>query len=151
MRISPSEITTKSDGTLDSGRSGKSKTQALDGGTGSLSSVQRAAVAVSAASTAPGGPDAWVSPIAADALLLRGRLALLDGKLRVGHISRSSLYPTLLLHKQKNQVGWNFEYDTRCPQTRRLPAMHLEVTQPGNGDDSRLSSDAVDDSLRFFI
>lgn len=42
-----------------------------------------AAEAAYLAATAPGEADEWAPPLAADALLMRGRLALLDGKLRV--------------------------------------------------------------------
>lgn len=86
-RISPVAIAATSGGTVASGRSGKSGTQSSSGGDSVDSEVKAAGVAAAAAliaTTAPGGVDDWASPMAADALLLRGRLALLDGKLRVG-------------------------------------------------------------------
>lgn len=63
-----------------------------------MNSEARAAGAAAAAAqltaTAPGEVDGWAPPMAADALLIRGRLALLDGKLRVGGVSIESRPPT---------------------------------------------------------
>lgn len=89
-RISPVAIAVTSAGTQNSGRSGKSGTQSSAGGD-SVDSESRAVGAAAAAAqlmaTAPGEVDGWAPPMAADALLIRGRLALLDGKLRVGDFS----------------------------------------------------------------
>lgn len=91
-RISPRAIKPTSGGTLESNQSSKSggKTS-LSGDDPILSREQKnevaAATAAQIAATSPGEVDGWVAPLAADALLLRGRLALLDGKLRVGLVS----------------------------------------------------------------
>lgn len=92
-RISPVAIAATSAGTQNSGRSGKSGTQSSAGGD-SVDSETRATGAAAAAAqvmaTAPGEVDGWAPPMAADALLIRGRLALLDGKLRVSEYSIQS-------------------------------------------------------------
>lgn len=92
-RISPVAIAATSAGTLASGRSGKSGTQSSSGGDSVESEARTAGAAAAAAqltATAPGEVDGWAPPMAADALLIRGRLALLDGKLRVGGFSIQS-------------------------------------------------------------
>lgn len=87
-RISPAAIATPTTGTPQSGQSARSDAR---GSVGTLSSENRTAAvaaetatAAQAAATAPGAAEGWVAPMAAEVLLLRGRLALLDGKLRVG-------------------------------------------------------------------
>ncbi|CAM9135050.1 unnamed protein product [Scytosiphon promiscuus] len=97
-RISPAAVRTPTPAP-DTGRSGKS------GGThGSSSTVSADEMAVEAAeaahiaATAPGQTDAWAPPMAAKALLMRGRLALLDGKLRVCRHHASRGLAVLLRH-----------------------------------------------------
>lgn len=59
-----------------------------------MDSEKRAATeAAHMAATAPDQPDGWAPPMAADALLMRGRLALLDGKFRVGRVEVVSFHP----------------------------------------------------------
>lgn len=93
-RISPAAVAAASAGiTLASGRSGKSGTQSSAGGDSIDSEAKAmgaAAAAAQLAATAPGEVDGWAPPMASDALLIRGRLALLDGKLRVGGVSPES-------------------------------------------------------------
>lgn len=90
-RISPTSIAKTSASPPDSSRSGKSQAPASSQG-GSLSNEKKLAAAATAAkhiaATAPGKADGWAPPMAADALLLRGRLALLDGKLRVRKVEK---------------------------------------------------------------
>lgn len=52
----------------------------VDNGAAAIAAV---AAAKHAAATAPDAPGGWIALLAAEALLLRGRLALFDGKLRV--------------------------------------------------------------------
>ncbi|CAM9352028.1 unnamed protein product, partial [Ectocarpus sp. 13 AM-2016] len=92
-RISPEAIPTPT-APLDTGRSGKSaatQESSLSVHPDGIESEKRAATeAAHMAATAPDQPDGWAPPMAADALLMRGRLALLDGKFRVcrHHASR---------------------------------------------------------------
>lgn len=99
-RISPAAIPTQTP-QPDTSRSGKSAGTQASGVSASADSMNTgkkdaaaAAAAEYIAATAPDEADGWAPPMAADALLMRGRLALLDGKLRVrivlacvGHIS----------------------------------------------------------------
>lgn len=61
--------------------------------------AEAAAAAAQLTATAPGEVDGWAPPMAADALLIRGRLALLDGKLRVGGVS---------IESGRSALGWFF-------------------------------------------
>lgn len=107
-RISPGAIKLTSGGTLEGSKSGKSgKNASLSGDDPILSREQKdevaKATAAQIAASSLGEVDGWVAPLAADALLLRGRLALLDGKLRVGHVApqTSVLSPFILRQKIK--------------------------------------------------
>lgn len=83
-RISPAAIRAPTP-PPDTGRSGKSAgTHASSSSASGDNMVAEAAEAAYMAATAPGETDGWAPPMAAEALLMRGRLALLDGKLRVG-------------------------------------------------------------------
>eukprot|EP00752_Nemacystus_decipiens_P012187 g10805.t1 len=89
-RISPAAIPAPAAPLLDTGRSGKSSgthASAISTSDNSMDSCVKAEAVAAAeaefiASTAPDEVDGWSPPMAADALLMRGRLALLDGKLR---------------------------------------------------------------------
>lgn len=94
-RISPTAIPEPSSQTLDSGRSGKSGAQgsSVEGSVRSASTTSKAgAGAGDLTVTASGEADAWAPPMAAEALLIRGQLALLDGKLRVGGVESHGLH-----------------------------------------------------------
>lgn len=87
-RISSKAIQGTSGGTPGTGRSARSensppsdRSSTHDNGTAAAAAA--AAAVKHAAAAAPGAADGWAAPIGAEALLLRGRLALLDGKLRV--------------------------------------------------------------------
>lgn len=96
-RFSTKAIVGLNTGGLDSGRS------AFSGRTGSGNgSVQndhdtsasiKLTAAAHIASTAKGAAEGWVVPMAAEVLLMRGRLALLDGKLRVRKLRASIEVP----------------------------------------------------------
>lgn len=95
-RVSPVATKANAGGNLDFASNGKSGAQASSD-EGCLSNENNAAAEATAAhlaATAPGEIDSWAPVMAADALLLRGRLALLDGKLRV-----SSPIPLWIFHE----------------------------------------------------
>lgn len=66
--------------------------------------------------TASGGADAWAPPMAAETLLMRGQLALLDGKLRVGgaeshglhggYLRKRGVYPLTLSELLESREGF---------------------------------------------
>lgn len=110
-RISPGAIKPTSGGTVEGSKPGKSgKNASLSGDDPILSREQKeqvdTATAAQIAASSLGEVDGWVAPLAADALLLRARLALLDGKLRVGHVApqTSVLAPFTLKQKTKMHV-----------------------------------------------
>lgn len=87
-RISPKSIKTPVTSTPRSENSSPSDKAAQNGGdavddAGAVAAAVALATDEHAKATAPEAPDGWVAPVCAEALLLRGRLALLDGKLRV--------------------------------------------------------------------
>ncbi|CAM9390873.1 unnamed protein product, partial [Hapterophycus canaliculatus] len=105
-RISPAAIRAPNPppDTSRSGKSGGTHGSSASASADSKGRGTRAALAADAAeaayiaATAPGETDEWAPPIAADALLLRGRLALLDGKLRVCRHHASRGLAVLLRH-----------------------------------------------------
>lgn len=104
-RISPEAIPAPT-APLDTGRSGKSaatQESSLSVLPDGMESEKRAATeAAHMAATAPDQPDGWAPPMAADALLMRGRLALLDGKFRVCQVEVVNIYPCTLLYRQNS-------------------------------------------------
>lgn len=87
-RISPKSINRSSSGTPQTERSSRSENPtssdgSLTGDKGIAAAVAAEAAVKHATAAAPGAADGWVAAVGAEALLLRGRLALLDGKLRV--------------------------------------------------------------------
>eukprot|EP00903_Cladosiphon_okamuranus_P012352 g11581.t1 len=104
-RISPAAIPAPAP-PPDTGRSGKSSVthaSAISTSDNSMDSCTKAAAAVAAetefiAATTPDKVDGWAPPMAAEALLMRGRLALLDGKLRVCRHHASRGLAVLLRH-----------------------------------------------------
>ncbi|CAN0183838.1 unnamed protein product, partial [Pylaiella littoralis] len=103
-RISPAAIPTQTP-QPDTSRSGKSAGTQASGVSASADSMNTgkkdaaaAAAAEYIAATAPDEADGWAPPMAADALLMRGRLALLDGKLRVCRHHASRGLAILLRH-----------------------------------------------------
>ncbi|CAM9209213.1 unnamed protein product [Ectocarpus sp. 4 AP-2014] len=110
-RISPEAIPTPT-APLDTGRSGKSaatQESSLSVHPDGMDSEKRAATeAAHMAATAPDQPDGWAPPMAADALLMRGRLALLDGKFRVCRHHASRGLAVLLRHGLGGKGGKSF-------------------------------------------
>ncbi|CAB1113909.1 unnamed protein product [Ectocarpus sp. CCAP 1310/34] len=110
-RISPAAIPTPT-APLDTGRSGKSaatQESSLSVHPDGMESGERAATeAAHMAATAPDQPDGWAPPMAADALLMRGRLALLDGKFRVCRHHASRGLAVLLRHGLGEKGGKSF-------------------------------------------
>ncbi|CAM9264371.1 unnamed protein product [Ectocarpus sp. 12 AP-2014] len=110
-RISPEAIPTATN-PLDTGRSGKSaatQESSLSVHSDGMDSGKRAATeAAHMAATAPDQPDGWAPPLAADALLMRGRLALLDGKFRVCRHHASRGLAVLLRHGLGGKGGKYF-------------------------------------------
>lgn len=103
-RISPAAAPPPPAQTLDSGRSGKSGLQGSSdaGSLLSASAVGKASAgAEHIAVTAPGEVDAWAPPMAAEALLIRGQLAMLDGKLRVSGAVSHDRYTVVFCGRQE--------------------------------------------------
>ncbi|CAM9247576.1 unnamed protein product, partial [Ectocarpus fasciculatus] len=151
-RISPEAIPTPT-APLDTGRSGKSAatqesslTVLPDG----MDSEKRVATeAAHMAATAPDQPDGWAPPMAADALLMRGRLALLDGKFRVCRHHASRGLAVLLRHGLGGKGGKPFPPHPANAATALLGKLTTGATSLSSGrtDDN----DSPDGSIQHRI